>query len=53
MEALINIDILRRPTNWLVIGTMLLMGLFALHFALKLIHGSPYAPREKHNSRFS
>jgi hypothetical protein len=51
---IVNFEILRRPTNWLVIGTMVLMALFALHFALHLIHGSPgNLPAEKHPSRFA
>ena len=53
MDSLINFDILRRPTNWLAVGTMVLMGLFALHFALLLIHGVAPIPMEKHTSRFA
>lgn len=37
---LLNTDLLRRPTNWLVVGTMVILALFALHFSLALIHGN-------------
>jgi len=53
MESLLNFELLKRPVNWLIVGTMVLMGLFALHFMLHLIHGNPALPAEKHNSRFA
>jgi hypothetical protein len=53
MDSLLNVELLRRPTNWFVVGTMVLMGLFALHFMLHLIHGSPNMAQEKHASRFA
>lgn len=49
MGSFLNLDLLRRPNNWLVVGSMVVIGCFAVHYALALIHGQvkPF----KHNSR--
>lgn len=36
---LFNPGILRVPTNWLIVLVTVILGLFALHFSLSLIHG--------------
>lgn len=48
---MLNLDLLRRPLNWVVIWSMVILALFALHFSLQLIHGSPATPDMKHPSR--
>lgn len=45
----LNFDLLRRPLNWLIVWSMVILAAFALHYSLALIHGQPVLG--KHPSR--
>jgi hypothetical protein len=47
----INVGLLKKPANWLIVATMFLLGSFALHFLLQLIHGRDFLLFQKHPSR--
>jgi hypothetical protein len=42
---MLNLDLLRSPLNWLTAGTMVILGLFVIHYSLALIHGPTVTPK--------
>lgn len=50
MEFL-NVGLIKRPANWLIVATMFMFGAFALHFILQLVHGKNFLLVTKHPSR--
>lgn len=54
--TLVNTELLRRPSNWMILATMVTLALFALHYGLGLIHGMNslgLSEKIKHPSRIN